>query len=168
MWSYNYEYGNYLSHHGVKGQKWGVRRYQNANGSLTAEGKKRYRSSESDVKSGQEEAADRIRYYGGKNAARNAINQEAKEQYKAVGNQHAAMAAVSMVGPLLGGMTIAVNAPVAIPALLISAGIVGSGAATVWAGKAASAISKHKNEQLTYTQDSDAGADIVVANRKDK
>lgn len=33
---------NYLAHHGVKGQKWGVRRYQNRDGSLTAAGKKRY------------------------------------------------------------------------------------------------------------------------------
>lgn len=31
-----------LQHHGIKGQKWGVRRFQNADGSLTAEGKKRY------------------------------------------------------------------------------------------------------------------------------
>ena len=30
-----------LSHHGILGQKWGVRRYQNADGSLTAAGKKR-------------------------------------------------------------------------------------------------------------------------------
>lgn len=29
-------------HHGIKGMKWGVRRYQNADGSLTAEGQKRY------------------------------------------------------------------------------------------------------------------------------
>ena len=32
---------NYLEHHGVKGQKWGVRRYQNKDGSLTKEGRKR-------------------------------------------------------------------------------------------------------------------------------
>lgn len=35
------EYG-YLAHHGVKGQKWGVRRYQNADGSYTAAGRERY------------------------------------------------------------------------------------------------------------------------------
>lgn len=31
-----------LYHHGTKGMKWGVRRYQNEDGSLTAAGKKRY------------------------------------------------------------------------------------------------------------------------------
>lgn len=32
---------NSLQHHGILGQKWGVRRYQNKDGSLTAAGKKR-------------------------------------------------------------------------------------------------------------------------------
>lgn len=31
-----------LSHHGILGQKWGIRRYQNKDGSLTPEGLKRY------------------------------------------------------------------------------------------------------------------------------
>lgn len=33
-----------LYHHGVKGQRWGVRRYQNADGSLTPAGKSHYNS----------------------------------------------------------------------------------------------------------------------------
>lgn len=32
----------YLAHHGIKGQKWGVRRFQNPDGTLTALGKERY------------------------------------------------------------------------------------------------------------------------------
>lgn len=32
----------YLAHHGIKGQKWGVRRFQNQDGSLTSAGKQRY------------------------------------------------------------------------------------------------------------------------------
>lgn len=33
---------DYLMHHGIKGQKWGIRRYQNPDGTLTALGKQRY------------------------------------------------------------------------------------------------------------------------------
>ena len=35
----------YLAHHGIKGQKWGIRRFQNSDGTLTAEGKDRYSDS---------------------------------------------------------------------------------------------------------------------------
>lgn len=38
-----YESDNYLAHHGIKGQHWGVRRFQNEDGTLTASGKERYR-----------------------------------------------------------------------------------------------------------------------------
>lgn len=33
---------NYLAHHGILGMKWGIRRYQNKDGSLTEKGRKRY------------------------------------------------------------------------------------------------------------------------------
>lgn len=42
MWTYNYsQSSDELYHHGVKGMKWGVRRYRNKDGSLTSAGKKR-------------------------------------------------------------------------------------------------------------------------------
>lgn len=35
---------NELYHHGIKGQQWGIRRYQNADGSLTSQGRQRIQS----------------------------------------------------------------------------------------------------------------------------
>lgn len=39
-------YSDYLAHHGILGQKWGVRRFEKAGGGLTAAGKKRYDTDE--------------------------------------------------------------------------------------------------------------------------
>ena len=44
--------GDQLNHYGIKGQKWGVRRFQNEDGSLTDEGKKRYYSDRNQVDRG--------------------------------------------------------------------------------------------------------------------
>lgn len=42
---YETAYRSSLQHHGIKGQKWGIRRYQYADGSLTPDGRKRYQTS---------------------------------------------------------------------------------------------------------------------------
>ena len=43
-------YPDYLMHHGIKGQQWGIRRYQNEDGTLTEEGKLRYNDSSPESK----------------------------------------------------------------------------------------------------------------------
>ena len=46
--NYCYPLSNELYHHGILGQKWGVRRFQNPDRSLTPAGKERYRKTSSD------------------------------------------------------------------------------------------------------------------------
>lgn len=53
--------GDNIEHHGIKGQKWGVRKYQNPDGTLTPAGKARYGTEENfkkaqDYKSGLRDA----------------------------------------------------------------------------------------------------------------
>jgi hypothetical protein len=45
MWTYNND--EHLAHHGILGMKWGIRRYQNKDGTLTPEGRKRYGDTDS-------------------------------------------------------------------------------------------------------------------------
>ena len=53
MWTYNY--ANELCHYGILGMKWGVRRYQNSDGSLTTRGKKRYSDAKDNYKQAKKE-----------------------------------------------------------------------------------------------------------------
>jgi hypothetical protein len=42
----NFTYSDHLEHHGIQGMKWGIRRYQNYDGSYTQRGVARYKKSE--------------------------------------------------------------------------------------------------------------------------
>ena len=73
---------NELYHHGVKGQKWGVRRYQNPDGSLTAAGKRRFKKVVSDEKK-QQLHTKRAKFLLEGNSENNKISaREIKESYK--------------------------------------------------------------------------------------
>lgn len=55
-------YPTYLIHHGIPDQKWGVRRFQNEDGSLTPEGRERYGVDEARSKADVQKAKARISY----------------------------------------------------------------------------------------------------------
>ena len=73
-----------LYHHGIKGQKWGIRKYQNEDGTLTAEGKARYGYDETTGKLSKEgrkvEKSDR------KEALKDAIKiqKDVKKEYRGI------------------------------------------------------------------------------------
>lgn len=74
---------DYLSHHGILGMKWGIRRYQNDDGTLTAVGKKRYGNAEtefSELNAARKEYEQSKDYYMKKTAAGLLYNRKATDR----------------------------------------------------------------------------------------
>lgn len=65
---------NYLQHHGILGQKWGIRRYQNADGTLTEEGKKKMKDAKDYSKIATKSAVSTATAVVGGNMAKTGIN----------------------------------------------------------------------------------------------
>lgn len=65
-------YPNELYHHGIKGQKWGVRRYQRPDGTLTKAGEKRY----------HKRLVEKAVIIGGQARLANARAENAKKKYE--------------------------------------------------------------------------------------
>lgn len=76
----------YLAHHGIKGMKWGVRRYQNADGSLTPAGKRRQKREDKKydkiAKKDAKEFARAKMYYGEGAGNRRKLIKNTVEQHK--------------------------------------------------------------------------------------
>lgn len=103
-----------LYHHGVKGQKWGVRRYQNKDGSLTPQGRLRYGNAQADyeradktLKQVKKAAKPTLGTFAGVGAAQGAIQTGAMAAAGYAGASaiaKGAMVAGGIVGGALGGI----------------------------------------------------------------
>lgn len=163
-----------LAHFGIKGMHWGIRRFQKADGALTSAGKQRYskdrktrltesvESKKTHVESMRKQAADRIQFYGGKNVATNAIQQEA--DYKKRVNTAKGVTVGTVIATGAGYAT--VIATQSIPAVGVSTAVVAAGTAFVTSRKNKK-ISAIANEQIAYTKDSDYAPDVVVRKSRD-
>lgn len=137
-----YSKSDYLAHYGILGMKWGVRRYQNADGSLTAEGRNRYGyidktrftngaddilapvenpGKESPYKTNAKRA---VAYYGGKASAVQAV----KADTKAAQTKNTQRVQRRAIGSMIAGVTSTTLGPV-LGAALVGAGLAAPGLA---------------------------------------
>ena len=103
MWQYNNTYSSELYHWGIKGQKWGVRRYRNADGSLTEAGKKRYADMSDDAKAVDDLRHKPINQMSNSELQRLNQRQQLESQHKQL-NPNAVKKGIAVAGTVAAGM----------------------------------------------------------------
>lgn len=80
---------DYLIHYGVKGMRWGVRRYQNEDGSLTSAGRKKASKINNKIKKNAERIARKESHYFNAPGDRGSIRRSRKrlKKYSKKGNR---------------------------------------------------------------------------------
>ena len=73
-------HSDYLAHHGIKNQKWGQRRFQNYDGSLTSEGRRRYGIGESNQSRRERKQAEKAKAKAAKVRAKASGKKKAEAQ----------------------------------------------------------------------------------------
>lgn len=73
-------HSDYLAHHGIKNQKWGQRRFQNYDGSLTSEGRRRYGIGESNQSRRERKQVEKAKAKAAKERAKATSKKKAEAQ----------------------------------------------------------------------------------------
>lgn len=140
-----------LSHNGIKGQKWGIRRYQNEDGSLTEAGKIRYRGTKGRIqKKIDTDYAQRHDKMSEQDSATLTLRKEARrttDHYKASFTAGALGAWSTFAGGTVGaGMA-------AMTGLSIPAAVLAAPATIALAGAGAAVYNHYKMQKLSELHD---------------
>lgn len=178
-----YHNNDELQHWGVKGMKWGVRKFHPVQ-SMRDKRTKRIQDREENrkrkalesqkalkekVESNRREAANRIKFYGGKNTALNAIRQESNYQQKRNTITSTLKGLASGVGGTTAGIAISAITAVGGGPIAVGAALgIGKAAVDVVMGQIKNQkVREHAREQVSYTKDSEYGHDTVIRNVKE-
>lgn len=160
--------GDSIEHFGILGMHWGVRRSQQELGYSAGRKKsglnsrktnflETEQSKKEEVERSRNEAKERVKFYGGKNAARNAVKKESSYQrgknwLKATLGSAGGLTMTAIGAGIASGVNVSAAASLA-GATIALPGVGVAAAAPITAAVVNHYIKKHADEQIAYTDD---------------